>query len=252
MPDEELLSTEPVVKPPFVLVATPTFTGHTAYEHTGSMEQFATLCAQHGIRFGHVFHPGLQFVEVARNLLIVKFLSDHPDATDLFYIDDDVGFPAMKALEFVLRQEPVVAGIPIMKADGPEQFPVFLHANEGGPIAQNGLMLARSVPCSFLRIKREVIEMLAMNAETYQWSTLEDQQTTVVFKIFDRGDTDGEFLGEDVRFCRLLADNGIPIWVDDDIKFSHRGTKRWSGSFRDALNLYLVGKSEVAKVRVMK
>lgn len=251
MPDDELLPVETAAKQPFVIVATPTFTCNVSYEHAGSMEKFAYFCAQRGIRIGHLFHPGLQFVEVARNLLVARFLADHPDATDFFFIDDDVGFPHEKAVEFIMRPEPVVAGVPVMKAEGAPQFPVFLHAeDEGKPFEQNGLILARSVPCAFMRIKREVLENLAVKANTYQWVTVETQAADVIFKLFDRGDKDGSFIGEDVNFCQLLADNGIPIWVDPDIQFSHRGTRRWEGSFKDALKLYLEGKSQVAQVRI--
>lgn len=134
MPDDPPLSkvmTEPrqLTPDPYVLFATPTLTGSVAYEFAGSMEQVGGLLAQAGIRSAHRYQPGLQFIEVARNLLVATFLQDYPEATDLFFIDDDIGFTPHKVIEFVMRQEPVLAGAPPMKSEGPPQFPEIGRAH---------------------------------------------------------------------------------------------------------------------------
>ncbi len=238
---------------PYVVFATPTFSRHPSYEFCGAMEQAAFLFGRHGIKNTHLFYPGFQFIDAARNVLAKMMLEDHQDATDFFFIDDDVGsFQPEKVLEFVARQQPVVAASPPLKVMGDLQFPVALHATaEGNVIEVDGLMLARQVPAGFLRIKRPVIEQLAAKSDTYIVHEANGVQR-VVFDIFNCGPQKGQFVGEDDYFCWRCAQEDIEIWLDPDVEFSHRGTHKWEGTFRKELSRFLNGTHPTAQLREMK
>ncbi len=253
----DAITTSPA-RVPYVCLATPCFTGKVDYKFCMSVAQGVALLRERGFAVNHLFHADLQFVEVARNLIVKRFLERHPDATDLFFIDDDVGFPPHKLIEFVERPEPVLAGVyPLKTPIGkPMCWPVSLFTEacvgEGDDktdrrlMVQNGLIRAHQVPAGFLRIKRHVLERMADNAQIYGF---EDNGSLVtVFEIFERGRVDGEFRGEDTWFCRKCVEMGIEIWVDPDIAFEHAGSMRWTGNFSEEVGRLLAGQSPVAKL----
>jgi hypothetical protein len=222
-----------------VVFATPTLDCKPAFELVGSMGRVATMLAQAGVQNAHIFWPGLQFVDSARNFLVKQFLEDFPNAEFMFFIDDDIGFPPEKVLEFLNRPEDIVAGVYPMKTD-PAEYACFLCLGEDGQtlIERDGLHRATLVPGGFLRIRRKVLETLARKSETY---TLPGRGGTlqVCFNVFDRGNRNpitgektGEFVGEDAWFCMRAMHEGFEIWVDTDIEFDHRGARRWTGRFR--------------------
>lgn len=234
---------------PQVLFAVPTFSGYVAYEFAGAMTIAACLLTKHGIINSTLYLPGLQFVDVARNFLVTDFLQKHETKTHIFFIDDDVGgFPAEKVLEFVTRSEDVVAGIYPLRQDGPAQYPVMLEFSDGVLVEQNGLVKAKRIPMGFTCIRRKVIEKLAAAADTYLFAQKDDDVRTV-FNIFQRGPLNGEYVGEDVMFSWLCTDFGIDLWVDPDVSFTHRGSKRWEGTFRNAVNSYFAGTNKVATAK---
>ena len=203
------------------------------------MMQTIALLARQGIESANIFWPGLQFVDSARNFIIGKFLEDYPNAEFLFFIDDDIGFPAQKALEFLSRPEDIVAGVYPMKTEGPE-YAAFLCLEEDQQTLhqRNGLHRATLVPFGFMRVRRRVIEALARKSETY---TLPGAggSLQICINVVDRGNRDpvtgqkcGEFIGEDAWFCARAMHEGFEIWVDTDVEFDHRGVKRWNGNFR--------------------
>lgn len=239
-----------------VVFATPCFSKHVSYEYAGCLAQTCSLLTSKNVKNRWIVHPGLQFVDVARNILVAQFLQEVPEADCLFFIDDDIGWPPHKVLEFVEHPAPVLAGIYPIKTGPPAEYPVMLHLDKDNQPIENGpYVLARQVCAGFLRIKREVIEQLARKVETYSFAVgTEDEK--VVFNLFDCGQerdeatgaSKGIFLGEDVYFSRKCIAEGIEIWVDPDVDFSHRGTFKWTGTFRNAYEAYKQGTNEIAKV----
>lgn len=180
------------------------------------------------------------YLSKVRSKLATKFLEDYPDADSLFFIDDDVGFPPGKAVEFILRNEEVVAGVYPKKSENID-FPCVLlgdKSKNGAPIMSNGLVAASMVPTGFLRIKRSALEKIAANSRKF-W-TVHDADITkqrLYSEIFKMGvDRDGgDWVGEDPWFCRECISLGIDIWVDPDIQFTHRGSRKWTASLNDYL-----------------
>ncbi len=176
-------------------------------------------------------HTRNQFISVARNQLVHEFMKT--DGTDLFFIDDDVSFPAKAVVDILLRPEAIVAGVYPMKVDS-EDYPVSLKTDENGtPMGANGLIEAAGLPAGFLRIKREAFTFLISKYPELEYTDMLTKET--YYDLFGCGLFDKKWWGEDYSFCRRVVQAGGRIWVMPDIDFSHRGTKEWHGNLHNWL-----------------
>lgn len=235
-------------KPSLVIFATPTLSHAVSIEYHQAMLGTATLLMQRGIGQGWHVVGGDQFIWKARNRLVCEILADFPEATDIFMIDDDVGFPPSKVLEFIARPEMVLAGV-YPKKNQHNEFPIELETDDAGRIiARDGLYKAKTIPAGFLRIKREVLEQLAAGAETYAEPDSAGQWHERSY-IFEAGVRDGKLMTEDAIFCRKWRDLGGEIWVDPDIQFSHRGAAVWHGKLATMIDNHLAEHPENAPLQ---
>lgn len=222
---------------PIIIFATPSLNHAVSLDYLKSWTNTVWLLKDADIAHGRVDRGGDCFVAKVRNKLVSEFL-DGP-GTDLFFLDDDLGWPAQKVIDFISRPEPIIAGVYPKKSDAMD-WPVGLRADgdTGGLIKRDGLYLASFTGTGFMRIKREVLERLAAVVPTFK-----DIEIAGVAKefplIFNAGlDADGWFCGEDVAFCRLANAHGFDIWVDPDIDFKHRGGKAWAGNLSRHLDTF--------------
>lgn len=161
------------------------------------------------------------YVDRARCILVRNFLKS--DATDLIFIDADVGFEPDSLVRLCEATRPVVAGI-YPKKQEPADWPVTpLHReiwSDG-----EGLIACHMVPTGFLRINRAVFE--AIPVPTFADP---DGEAPAHFKTEVR---DGLYWGEDVEFCRLVREAGIPIHAFAEMDFRHvAGDGRvWRGNW---------------------
>lgn len=100
-----------------VVFATPSFLHGATMENKQSAIETEQLLWRHGISSVHRVVCGDQFIARARNRLTMDFFTEFPDATDIFWIDDDLGWPAEKVVEFLKRPENVVCGVYPKKED---------------------------------------------------------------------------------------------------------------------------------------
>lgn len=264
---------------PLVLVATPSFERRPCVEYICSLMETKQVFYENEIDHVVTILGGDPYLGKVRNRLVGTLLTDHPTATDLFFIDDDVGWPAHKVLEFLRRPEDVVCGIYPKKQDNPE-FPVSLLLDDGRPIQRDGLVLANLAPTGFMRIKRHVLERMAMEAGRYHEATPSGEQK-VNWNIFEarfvdlemerlrksdlsqltraeaiahlrralslvQGQDLGQFWGEDYWFTERWREMGGEVWVDPDIHFTHSGRKSWSATFGDTLRAVIAKQQEAA------
>jgi hypothetical protein len=197
------------------------------------------MLADKGIPHGYLQRGGDQFIAKVRSKLATEFLRDYPMATDLFFLDDDIGWPAAKVVEFIERPEDVLAGVYPKKSDA-RDFPVELSVDpvSGLLIERDGLVKANGVPTGFMRIKRHVLERLAEKAPLFRDLEL-DGSTKEYHGIFQSGiGPDGWWWGEDYSFCRNVTDLGCEIWVDPAIEFTHRGNKKWTDTLADHMGVF--------------
>lgn len=238
MSDDLTLSTDPqsglpVVQSeqrvyPDVIFATPTLSHSFCVHYHRSIMETSWLCMANGITTGVMVRPGDCFVDKARNKLVTDFLREFPGTENFFFLDDDIGWPAEKVIEFLRRPDPIVAGAYPKKGEY-RDFPcsLALDRDKGEIIESQGMVLAVLAPTGFMRIKRHVLEELQANSSVFEDITPDGDYASYSY-IFETGrGHDGKFWGEDYTFCRKVIDRGHHIWIDPDITFKHQGIKTW-------------------------
>lgn len=220
-----------------VVFATPCLSGWYAADHRNSIILTEAMLIEYGI--SHVFleRIGDAYLAKVRNKLITAFLDDYPNAHSLFFIDDDVGWPASKVIEFLSRPEDMLAGVYPKKQDDPQDFPVKIMADiaSGEIVERHGLVRVIGAPTGFLRIKRHVLEQLAEKSGKFR-DQEPDGKEAWFYNICETGvGPDKWFWGEDYTLVRKWHDAGGECWVDPSIEFTHTGGKRWAGTLTDHL-----------------
>lgn len=162
-------------------------------------------------------------VDDARNSLVREFLKT--DATDMVFVDADVGFRPEDLLRLVSVDRDVVAGIYPKKEDD-ESFPVIPLPGEIWADA-DGLVEVEGVPTGFLRIRRHVLETLRANATSFIGQNGEDEPYHLIFERMIAGN---RRMSGDYAFCHKWRKTGGRIFVDPEMVFTHTGAKSWTGS----------------------
>lgn len=212
------------------MLATPAYSGSIAVECAGAVAAALFNMAGRGIVCDWKILPGCCYVDIARDRLAATFLRS--DATDLIFIDDDLGFPA-DALWSLLRHDRDIVGGVYPKKQDPAAWPVGIFGTaDGRPLVdpETGLIECAGLPTGFLRIRRRVIEALATDERRY--TTDEGEE---VWDIFPRDRKGGRKWGEDFRFCQIAREAGFKLWCEPRIAFSHVGRKAWTGDYHDWL-----------------
>jgi hypothetical protein len=226
-----------------VVLATPSFSHSVCLEYMKSALETCGLLMQSGISPRYSTRGGDQFIAKVRNKLVWQFMTDHPEADSIFFIDDDIGWPAQKVLEFIQRPEPILCGIYPKRQDDLD-WPCALWSENGELCERDGLVRLVSGPAGFMRIRREVFEvMLAQRGDGGQVPWFNDMEKGGEVKtwpgLFTAGvGPDGWYWGEDYAFCRNAGACGFEIWADPDIHFTHRGPKVFEGSMAGSLEAF--------------
>jgi hypothetical protein len=232
-----------------VAFAIPSLTHQVSIEFLRSIMRTDWLLAQHGWQRTYLDVCGNQFIANARNELAHDFLTNHPDCDNFFFLDDDLGWEAERAVEILSRDEDIIAGV-YPKRQDPVDWPVMLAGDEGRLHLKDGLVRAIRVPTGFMRIKRRVLEGLVPHAQTYKWLT-DKGETKEIPALFSVGlMPDGWFWTEDYIFCHNAGVAGFEVWVHPDIEFSHRGPKAWKGNLRSTLPTFRKRARQAYKQRV--
>lgn len=218
---------------PYPFFAVPTLSHSVCIEFFRSWGLTTELLRSLGVKHTIDTFGGDMYIAKARNRLAYRFLVDFPDATELFFLDDDIGWEAEAVVRFLQSCEDIVAGIYPQRQDK-VNFPVMWDkAPDGSMFEAGGLLRALTVPTGFLRIRRSVLERMAAASQTYT-EELAGGEVITVHEIFRMGASGGKWWGEDIEFCnRWVQEFGGEIWVDPDITFTHSGRKQWSGRLAD-------------------
>lgn len=215
-----------------VRFSTPCLSSSVSIEFLMSALKTERLLSAQGIDHEWSNRPGDPFIAKARSSAACEFLKG--PGTDFFFLDDDIGWPAEKVLEFLQSDAPVIAGVYPHKMEE-LSWPCSLEANGPELVEANGLFRAVLAPTGFMRIKRWVLEKLYETAPPYR-ETEASGETFERRAIFNSGPAaDGNWWGEDYAFCNACRAEGIDIWIDPDINFFHRGTKRWGANMAQSI-----------------
>jgi hypothetical protein len=209
------------------MFATPTYDYNMCAEYTASLMMTTIYLCHLKIDAIAQFIAGMCFIDLARNKLTQAFLNT--DATDLFFIDADVGWDYKAVKRFLDYDEEIVAGLVPKRKE-----PTFYHDNAlTGEIKDNCLIASLEAPTAFMRIKRSVFEKLDKAYPEYaDYYTLDCGRAYWQTGFTKNPDNDKyDFRGEDIFFCRQWIALGEKIWIDPQVDFTHRGSKEWKGNF---------------------
>lgn len=244
-----------------VIFAIPTITGTVRTETMISLiEAFQLLWAK-GIQADIHVLADCPYLPVARNTLAAMFRAD-TEATDHFWIDYDVGFPAQAVMDLLDRPEDVIAGAYRVKVDDQESYSVVPKLQDSIPIGkvigeQKALIAADFLATGFLRVKRHVYDRLA---EAYPELRYEENVVkTLNHPIIEAYDffattisqTRKRFTTEDYSFCQRWRDIGGELWIYPDIDFDHIGKKAYAGNFHKFLLRQPGGSEDPARLEAM-
>lgn len=204
-----------------VFFATPSYDCTVSVEHHGSIVTATQFLNANGIETQVGTINGCCFVDRARCRLVKAFLQT--DCTDLFFVDADIGFDYKVLPRFLESPHEILVGIPPKRKTEAEY-----HVGGATNALVHGAFEAKEVPTAFMRIKREVFEKLD---EAYpEIRGTFDPKLDEAPPYFQCGIYHGNFLGEDIFFCRLWTALGNSVWVDADVNFEHRGSHSFKGN----------------------
>jgi len=220
--------------------AIPTIDGSIRSECVMSLMAAQRLLFEKKIEADLLVVADCPYLPTARNTLVAMFMRD-PEATDLLFVDADVGFDAIAVLRLLDRPEEIVAGVyPLKRETG--GWPVVMQTRDGVPIGRDGLIEADFLPTGFMRIKRIVFEQMmdAYPHLQYQDSVVEtmgDGTLRQAWDFFHMGIDPARqrWTTEDYAFCQRWRDLGGQLWVDPNIDFQHVGRKAYCGNLHEFL-----------------
>lgn len=198
-----------------VFIATPTYDEWVCIEYASSLFETGVALGSAGVGMCHCILPGNPFLDLARNKLVEEFLKS--EATDLLFIDADVGWDAKMVTRVLSHPQEIVGGL-VPKRDARTDSSYHKNAMTG-VMSPEGLFQTMEIPTAFLRIKRSAFERLQARGVG-----------TELLPFFKIGSRPGDF-GEDIYFCRRWCETGEFLWIDSDITFTHRGGRVWKGNF---------------------
>lgn len=168
----------------------------------------------------------------ARNVLFSSFVQG--DATDLLFVDADVGWES-GGFTRLMRHEVDLVGASYPARKDPEEFVLRSLGRELVLDPVRGLMEVEGLATGFMRITRNCAERL-VEAHSDRW--FRDQTAPGIDKIwcvFDFMLMDRQYWSEDYVFCRRWRALGGQVWCDPSIVMMHTGEKTWQGSLLDYL-----------------
>jgi hypothetical protein len=164
----------------------------------------------------------------SRNAVISIFLQT--PATDLFFIDADIGWQLGDFGKLVTAPVDIVSGTYRMKTPNME---VFYHLPPDIKLERHpahGLIETSFAPTGFMRIKREAIDKL-IKAYSDEWYTDLNLNVPKVYNFFDFT-IDKKIrkrYTEDKTFCNKWLALGEKLWIQPEVTLSHVGKVIYQG-----------------------
>jgi len=178
------------------------------------------------------FLTGNCYLPQSRCQIVEAFLRS--DATDLFFVDDDLGFQVGAMTAMAKTRRPVIGGVYPKKVEGEVKWPV-VFPEEFLKVEPDGAVKAARLPTGFLRINRQVFIDYERELKPARLRDITEKICTEYFKTDIQpgatADAPGLFLGEDFGFTKSWCGIGGECWVWPDIDFAHWGRRAWRGNW---------------------
>lgn len=219
-------------------IAVAAYSGSVSVQTFNSVNLAGVELLNSGVRVTTNFVAGCCYLDHTRNLLARQFLDS--DATDLLFVDADVGFEGHAPAAIAMQERPLVAGVYPKKID-PLQWPLHF----GGAkltLGSDGLIKAPLLPTGFMRVNRVVFEKMRDSGLAPAY---DDAQVGEMWGFFQCTIEDRTYWGEDYNFCRRWAKLGGESYVMPDLAFTHTGLKNWSGNLMQWISQNATSKTTV-------
>lgn len=248
-----------------IFIATPAYGGWLAVNYINSMYKLRDLCRDIGINLSihHMYNDSL--ITRIRNSMVDDFLK-RSEATDLFFIDADIGFDPKDVVSLLFHPEEIVSA-PCSKKEL-RLDRVYKAGMEGkGPFSKDdmermlGQFVLNFIPgqqptefnlgqmlevmdagTGFMRVKREVFGKFSEfwgPDRMYLPLVGEDTFGGPMYMYFqaeidaDSATVTGQglpqYISEDYSFCRRARKAGMKVWIAPWIKTSHFGSYHFQG-----------------------
>ena len=230
-----------------VCFAIPTITGDMRCETAKNLIEAILACQCAGIETDLLILANCPVLPVARNSLVAMFMEDE-EATDLFFLDYDVGFDPIAVVKMLQREEDIIAGAYRVKTDDWMEYSCVPKLKDGKIAGKTistdppfAIVEALFLATGFMRIKRRVFERMALEYPNlkYRESVVKtiNRKIEEAYDFFGMGidDTRDRYTTEDYMFCKRWRDIGGQLWIYPDIDFDHIGRKAYSGNFHQFL-----------------
>ncbi|WP_243367720.1 hypothetical protein [Microvirga solisilvae] len=212
-----------------VMIATPVNEPKLVIGYVQSLLSSQIALRQAGIRSEILFETQCSLVVMGRNNLVTDFLASN--ATDLVFIDSDIGWKPESLVRLLQHDVSLVAGIYRKKAPETIYTVEFDDPRNIAADPKTGLLKAKGVSAGFLRIRRDCIEAMIKAYPELKITERKQEQ----YALFDTMIENGKMVGEDYTFCRRWAAIGGTIWVDPTIDLDHYGMSAYTGSLTSSL-----------------
>lgn len=215
-----------------VLIATPCHDWSYSTHYMVSMLATQKHHLQNGIPFsGPISWSGAE-VERARNCMVAVFMGD-PQYTHICFIDSDQGWPADTITRLASHNVDVV-GVPIRKKT--QEVHWNINVAEQNAEIRDGLLEVDGIGTGLLLISRKAIER--MFAAYPDLQVLEDDDLPhnmrgSMYALFQRTLDNGQYVSEDLMFCRRFKRIGGRIFADPGIEACHVGRAEFTGRLAD-------------------
>jgi hypothetical protein len=173
-----------------------------------------------GLYGGWVPLSGQSDIHHARNTLANSFLQN-PQFNTLVWIDSDIGFTRENFAALLSSTEPMVSGLYTDKAQPPMPH---CRDDTGQPvplkeIPEQGMLRMRFLPGGFLKVTREVFEVIVEKklVPTYHQGKFHQFYNGRIFNDL--------LMSEDYSFSDLACAAGVQPWMDCGIRLDHDGRK---------------------------
>ncbi len=225
-----------------VWVAIPCYTGTVTIVTLQSLMHDCIKLTERGDTVRVFTEFGHADIHLLRAQIVARFLED-TEATDLVFVDSDVGWPPY-CLPRLLDHDVDMVGGCYPRRTFPQSF--LFRSEEAGKLtgdADTGLMEVTGLGGGFLRMRRAVLEQMAdhYRAELghYDPSIMgtENKQVVRLFDPYWWTTETGErrVLGEDYSFCQRWLDLGGKIYMDSIFPMAHVGSHTFSGCVGELL-----------------
>lgn len=192
-----------------------------------AMEACLPAIEAEGVEHSLVAEVGSPYISAARARNLGKALKVGFDY--IVFLDDDVSWEPADMVKLLKAEGEVVGGVYRYKSEDEAYMGVVFTGETGKPLVrEDGCMQADRLPAGFLRVSyRAVWKFAAAYPELICWG---EKDPTV--DLFNHGANEGQWWGEDYRFCTRWRAINEQIWLVPDLNLTHHGKDRtYPGNF---------------------